>query len=485
MRTKRSCGVPGATITAVWLGMAALAWGTGPAGSVPSDAPSLPGKLLSQPWKGRAMTEMAADLAASSALKWFTRGSYLHPAPAPATSSLLVAPSLARLRCYARLVGSPPGDVSRALAAASGGIWTRSGLTWLLTDRPELARLTLLGPVELSDEKSDTYRRLTGLGPNERLLLEQFGVLNPLDLSVARRKGLTDLMRISYATGGGGDAPETLALNGVSVHLEEVPSRLQGPSTWMFSIKTALRSGAVERHFRGGYLRRHPASGASTEKSSTPSRLELPEVAPAQPTRTAELVSLASPDPRLGIRVRGTGGSVADAAGELARVLPFDLLLCTRRDTASVRAASPQPTAADLCTAIADATGGRWVLINKVLTLQPDPGVERVTELLPEFRQYWLQSALERVTADLDPNQRKQLLKEGHLEISDLDSQQQGNLKWAVRVVFVQHPDTPVSALALQGVRLKLAVDGKEKWVSYEVPRTTGAPFAVRAVPLR
>lgn len=465
------------------LGVVVLKSGAVRAGAI-APTPSTVGaaRLMLAP-QGRSFQQLGREVAAGSRLAWYDRGNYAHPLPAPAGESLAVAPIYAGKGVYCKSGLSTSADLLRAMAVATGGRWVRSGSTRVLIDRPESARYALLGPREIEIANGKASIPVMALDEKESRTLSQFGMLAPLDLSLQKRNALREFLRIVYSRGA--VAPEGLDLNGVWMRIEYSVSQRNGPISHELELVLPSRDGDMFGcHYKP--LGDFPAPDLhSTALRNKSPRLDVPEAAPAEPGGDGA-VPLAARDMRLAAPVRFASGTVAAAVSELARAVPVDVMATTQLEYVSVRVVSPRPTAEDLARAIAAATGGEWVFVNNILTLRPDAGIERIAELKPETRQYWLQSALEQVTTSLDGDQRKSLHKNGQLDVAELDARQQSDLKWATRLVYVQHPDTARRALALQDVKLKLMAAGNTSgMVSYEIPRVAGPAFPARAIPLK
>lgn len=423
--------------------------------------------------------------AAQSGVNWYEVNELPQRPPAPVGASLAAVPVLANLRCFCKCETSSRADILRGLAVVSGGVWTRCNHTQVLTDRADLAPLLLLSGAELGKKQTKACQSLKAMSAREADLLRRFRVLTPLDLSLSRRAALRDVAQLFYVRCGDYSS-EALALRGVRLELTNWAGVGKAPN-WSLMLSLPRRNGQLRECLAMAYPEAPVDVPPEDERGTRvrEHRLELPEKEPPVVAAPADLPPLVLEDPRLSRPVIFTGGTVLEAAAALGSAVPLDVLLSTQLATARIRVQSPHPVARDLCAGIAAATGGSWFLVNKLLVLRPDLGVEQAAQLTPEVRNEWVQSAAEQVAGTLEPDQRRLLEMQGELALNDLDPHQQGLVKWMIRLVFVASPETRRLADGLKGTRMKLAGDEKQKWLSFEVPRISLPPSSVRAVPLK
>jgi hypothetical protein len=382
----------------------------------------------------------------------------------------------------------PAAEVMEAIALAASAQWRRVGRSWVLTDTPGLEHLVVLSSPVLMKRMVAADKPLEMLTPQQAQVLTTRGTLGPGDLTPRQRQALLSTAQYAYALSGG-MAPEALQLQGVYLKLEETRSTSPNIAPWELRIFFPSTTGESDSliNIPMWNLRVAPATGGGSGRFTPPSLRSL-SAAPSRATAVGVPARL-DDDPRLAVPVRLTVRWVSQAAQEVGKAAPVNLVISTALERRPIHLETNQPSARELLEAMARATGGSWRLLGSIYVLQPEDAVERVARLEPEFQQQWLQAALAGVQQGLDRRQREILRETGRLLPGQITRKQKDNLKWVAYIAFASQPDIAIEALDLKGVQLQYHVPDPKptvpRQVQFVLPTRSGESKVVAAVPLR
>ena len=223
------------------------------------------------------------------------------------------------------------------------------------------------------------------------------------------------------------------------------------------------------------------------------------------PNYRPDLTSVAVPPPgkaptfdrdsRLSAVVTSGNPTAGAAIQTAAQVAGVDYLASSsyfmRRISSSAQPgqAPGRVTARQLLEAAARATGGTWRLVGKTYVLKPDPALERLGLLNPEFRQAFLQDEMARLARILTSKQLLLMRSGKSLRSTSLNSDQRRQLYRVACGGFATFDMIEPGITRLEGITLSLVEQTfngtKRRTVLCTVPRTDGRTFRIASAPVQ